>query len=392
LIVGIDASNLLLGGGRTHLIELLENSDPESFGISQIVLWGSESTLSLVNEKNWLKKIIHPALEKGLLSRLKWQFLALKKQAKEQNCDLLFVPGGTYLGTFHPFVTMSRNLLPFEWNELKRFGWSKSTIKLILLHLAQKYTFRKTDGLIFLSNYAKNTVEKTIGDISGKKIIIPHGIGKRFFIKPRTQKPIQQYSNENPIRILYVSIINVYKHQWNVIEAIANLRNETGWPILLELVGPHQNKSLTRLHKSIKKFDPVGKWIVYHGHKPFNELHNIYANADIGLFASSCENMPNILLETMAAGLPVASSNRGPMPEILGESGVYFDPENILEIKSVLQSLISSHEERFILSNSSFLLAQKYTWEICSNNTFTFLSEIYNRKKMSNFNGVKNSE
>ncbi len=377
MIIGIDASNLLLGGGRTHLIELIENSDPESLGISQIVLWGSKSTLKLVKDKNWLKKINHPSLEKGLASRIKWQIFDLKKQAIEHNCDLLFFPGGSYWGSFHPFVTMSQNLLPFEWNEMKRFGWSKYTIKLIILHLAQKITFKKTDGLIYLTNYAKNTVEKSLGHINGKKTIIPHGIGKRFFIKPRAQKHIHLYSDENPIRILYVSIINVYKHQWKVTEAIARLRNETGWPITLEFVGPNYSKSLKKLHNSINKFDPEKNWIVYNGQQPFEELHNTYKQADIGIFASSCENMPIILLEKMAAGLPVVCSNRGPMPEILGTSGIYFDPESVTEIKSAVEYLISTPELRFKLANSSFKIAHKYTWELCSFTTFQFLIDIY---------------
>ena len=39
----------------------------------------------------------------------------------------------------------------------------------------------------------------------------------------------------------------------------------------------------------------------YHGAVPFNELHHHYAQADLGLFASSCENMPNILLKRLTA-------------------------------------------------------------------------------------------
>ena len=58
-----------------------------------------------------------------------------------------------------------------------------------------------------------------------------------------------------------------------------------------------------------------------------DDLHQKYLDADLGLFASSCENMPNILLETMGAGLPIACSNRQPMPEILKNGGEYFDPE-----------------------------------------------------------------
>ena len=53
---------------------------------------------------------------------------------------------------------------------------------------------------------------------------------------------------------------------------------------------------------------------------PSNELHLRYAEAYLGLFALSCEKMPNILLKTMASSLPIASSNKGPMPEVLGQA------------------------------------------------------------------------
>ena len=35
--------------------------------------------------------------------------------------------------------------------------------------------------------------------------------------------------------------------------------------------------------------------------------------------------MPNTLVEAMASGLPIACSDRGPMPEVLGDGGVLFD-------------------------------------------------------------------
>ena len=51
--------------------------------------------------------------------------------------------------------------------------------------------------------------------------------------------------------------------------------------------------------------------------------------AELFVFASSCENLPNILIEGMAAGLPIACSRRPPMPEVLGDAGESFDPEAV---------------------------------------------------------------
>ena len=95
------------------------------------------------------------------------------------------------------------------------------------------------------------------------------------------------------------------------------------------------------------------------------------------MFASSCENMPIILLEGMASGLPIACSHRGPMPEVLCGAGVYFDPENADEIAATLRQLIDDPELRRRCAEGAFAKAQAYySWERCARETFTFLRQI----------------
>ena len=87
--------------------------------------------------------------------------------------------------------------------------------------------------------------------------------------------------------------------------------------------------------------------------------------------------MPNILLETMAAGLPIACSKLGPMYEMLGETGIYFHPEQPTEISASIRRLVESPDLRTELSNESFAKAGQYTWQRCANQTFTFLVGVY---------------
>ena len=84
--------------------------------------------------------------------------------------------------------------------------------------------------------------------------------------------------------------------------------------------------------------------------------------------------MPNILLEAMASGLPIACSNRGPMPEVLGEAGVYFDPENAGSIASAILELIRSRDLRQRLAAAAFERARHYSWARCASETFDFLA------------------
>ena len=115
-------------------------------------------------------------------------------------------------------------MLPFEWVELLRYGPSFITIKLFLLRLIQARTMRRADGMIFLTQYAKNGVESVIGKLFNS-VVIAHGLNDRFLLEPGVQRSIELYTEDNPFRLLYVSIIDQYKHQWHVVEAVAQLRN-----------------------------------------------------------------------------------------------------------------------------------------------------------------------
>ena len=375
LVVGIDATNLRSGGGVTHIIELLSIVDPEKHGISRVMIWGGAQTLAKLPERSWLEKVNPGALNRGLLSRILWQRFSLSRAAYAAGCSVLFVPGGSYSGSFRPIVAMSQNLLPFEWQELRRYGLVLLTLKFTMLRFIQSHSFQRADGVIFLTEWAKRAVLKVTGNLSGKTATIPHGLNPRFKFQPKKQRPIGEYTESNPFRLLYVSIIDQYKHQWNVVEAVYALR-AAGLPVILEMVGPAYPPALARLQTVIARLDPEGRWVHYHGVVPYESLHLIYEDADIGIFASSCENMPNILIETMAAGLAVACSNRGPMPEVLGDAGLYFDPENPTDIAQAIRKLILSPELRGEKAKVSFERAEQFSWGYCADQTFTFLTDV----------------
>ena len=380
LTIGIDATNLRGGGGVTHLIELLRAAQSTLHGIERVVVWGGTPTLKLLDNRPWLDKRTHPALNKGLFRRTLWQRYSLSQAARDAGCDVLFVPGGSYAGNFHPVVTMSRNLLPFEMRELLRYGWSLFTLKLLLLRLVQSRSFRKTDGVIFLTEYARDVVLGVTGKLRGQTCIVPHGLNPRFNKAPKLQRDITEYDDAHPYRVLYVSIIDQYKHQWHVVEAVAALRKQ-GFPIALDLVGPAYPPALKRLNQTIDRVDVERRWVHYHGAIPFNELHLRYAQADLGLFASSCENMPNILLETMASSLPIACSNRGPMPEVLGQAGAFFNPEQPEDIARALRELIESPQTRTELARASYERAQEYSWQRCADETCRLLVGVMQQRK-----------
>ena len=377
--IGIDATNLRLGGGVTHLRELLGALKPVDLGINTIHVWGGSQTLAQLPERPWLFKINPPALNSGLWQRILWQTFSLAKAVRAAGCDVLFVPGGSYVAHFSPVVTMSQNLLPFEWSEIKRNGWSLRTVKMLALRWVQSYSFRRSEGVIFLSEYAKKAVWRVTGPLIGKCEIIPHGLSPLFSGLKSRSSAKKEYSKQDPYRLIYVSNIEAYKHQAEVIEAVFTLRQK-GYPLALQLIGPSIPSGIDLLEKSMKKFDPKGAWVEYLGLIAYEDLRAHYENADIAIFASSCETFGIILLEKMAIGLPIACSQLSGLPDLLGEAGLYFDPTKVVDIVKVLERYLASPQLRAQKGELGRLRAQEYSWNKCAQTTFTFLCSIANSK------------
>jgi glycosyltransferase involved in cell wall biosynthesis len=376
LIIGIDAANIRGGGTVTHLAELLSAYRQSNDHPVLIYIWSYKKTLRALPDSPWIIKINPWVLNQGFIFRTLWQCFCLSNNAKEKGCNILLVPGGSYAGSFQPVVTMSQNLLPFEWGEIKRYGFSISTIRLLMLRYIQSWTFRRSQGIIFLTAHAKKVVTTIAGPLSAKTAIIPHGLSNRFFMHPKNQVNIEFYSDTKPYNILYVSRIEPYKHQPNLIKAVSYLRETYGWPLQLTLVGPAHEKSHNIFLKAASKYDPSNSWIKYCGDVPYESLYPIFKDADMGVFASTCENMPIILLELMGASLPIACSDRSPMQEILGGAGVYFNPEDSLMIAKSLHKLISLPNLRAENAILAHQRALNFSWDSCARDTFQFIQDI----------------
>lgn len=375
MILGIDATNIRSGGGLAHLKGILTHANPQLYNIEKIIIWSNNSTLNSLPESAWLEKKSHNYLNRSFFWAFLFQIMYLGKCAKRENCKLILVPGGTFLGNFPNIVSMCRNMLPFEIEEKRRYkGW-RNKLRFNFLKLTQSYTFKRSKGIIFLTSYAKNYVTKNINLKCDFKII-PHGVSNNFLNLPKKQKEIASYTHENPFKLLYVSIIAPYKHQWNVAEAVIKLKEE-GFPVTLDLVGPSVHESMERL-KNILEKDQF-KIINYMGLKTHIQVAEIYKMADAFVFASSCENMPNILVEAMTSGLPIACSNKGPMPEVLGSAGLYFDPTKVESVYLCLKELLKNKTLRERIASQSFDKTRNYTWEHCSNHTLEYLQEIANK-------------
>jgi glycosyltransferase involved in cell wall biosynthesis len=273
-------------------------------------------------------------------------------------------------------VVLSQDMLSYEPGVMQYFGYGLARIRLLAILFIQNATFRHAQGVIFLTKYASKLIQKSSGSLKSIAYI-PHGVDAQFYKKLDIYKIKHGYHKQ--IRCIYISNAEMYKHQWVVVKAISILRKQ-GYDVVLALVGGGKGPALELINDAIKSEDPNSLFIEQLAFLPHKELPDLLASSDLSIFASSCENMPVTLLESMAVGIPIACSDRGPMPEVLESGGVYFNPENAESIAAAIEKIILDDQLREGIVKRAKELAEHYSWERCSKETFSFVVKTFNIK------------
>jgi glycosyltransferase involved in cell wall biosynthesis len=373
LRVAIDASNLRSGGPITHLTELLEHARPASYGIERVTVWAGSVTLARLPARPWLERVAVPQLDRGLLWRLAWQ--RFRRPALTRHYHVLFAPGATPSRGFRPYVSMSQNMQPFDGRERARYPLSVASMRLWMLRYSQARAFRASTSVIFLTEFARDWIgHATGGDVYARSTVVPHGVANAFRQRPRPARPLASHSTTDPFRFVYVSDFYLYKHQWNVAEAVCQLREE-GLPVTLDLIGaPVEPLALRKLAAILRRHAQASAAVRVSGIVPHAQLPRIYREAHAFVFASTCENLPLTLLEAMASGLPIASASERPMTDILGDRAIYFDPEDPASVADALRALATDHVLRERSATANYDAAAAYSWQRCADETFALIA------------------
>lgn len=373
MIVGIDASRNRSGGAKVHLLGILGDGEPLKFGIKEVHVWSYPALLGLLPEKPWLIKHSHPALGKSILHQLFWQRYNFPDELRKSKCDIVLNTDAGTISVFRPSVTMSRDMLSYEPGEMKRYAFTLAGLRLLCLRMMQNRSLRKCDGALFLTKYAADVIQQSCGKVQNVALI-PHGVSDAFKdLKPAREWPVK---HERAIRCLYISNAELYKHQWHVIRAVAQLRAQ-GVDLELTLVGGGNQKALAKIEDELGRSDPDRKFVKMVDFVEQESIVQYLVDHDLFVFASSCENMPNTLVEGMAAGMPIVCSDRGPMPEVLLDGGIYFDPEDFHSIASAIKIIVENSAKREFCASRAKLLAQAYSWKRCSSETWKFIVDTY---------------
>lgn len=369
IVVGIDASRNRSGGAIRHLVGILGSGDPRAHGIAEVHVWSYPALLDSLGNPEWLVKHNPPALSGGILGQVWWQRHHLPREVRKAGVDILLNTDAGTVCRSRPAVVMSRDMLSYEPGEMSRYWFSAWWLRLLALRYIQAWSLRKADGAIFLTRYAADVIQRVTGRIH-RIAIVPHGVGSEFRDAQTCRRP-----SDGPLRCLYVSPVDLYKHQWHVVRAIAELRHR-GHNVTLTLTGGGDPRAERLLANELRRSDPRGEFVTQIGFLRQDKLPATLAEADVFIFASSCENMPNTLVEAMATGLPIASSDRGPMPEVLQDAGLYFDPENASSIAAAIERMLDP-DLRAELGRRASAGAARYSWARCAAETWAFLRETF---------------
>lgn len=373
--LGIDLHNVRDGGGVSYTTNLLAAFDPQRHGFEEIHVFGAEAVLARLPDRPCVVKHSHPLLARSLPHRLRFLFFHLGAQLRAHGCDMLYSPGGLYFGNFRPFATISRNMMPYEtqhWSMYPLLSFDR--LRLHLLRWLHTATFRRADGMIFLTEIARRVVGGAMGGGRGLTAVIPHGVNHRLF--NRTGRPALPAAvpPQAAIHIVYPSRLEPYKHQVEVIEAIAALRAR--FPqVTLSLCGPANPAYRHQVDEACRRIDPLGSFIRYLGELPPAKLPELYQDAHLLVFASSCENLPNTLVEAMAFGIPVVSAECPPMPDVAGDACLYFNPQRVDAIASAIEQALLDWPSSLKRVEHGTSRAAHHSWDRCADQTFAFLRQ-----------------
>lgn len=281
LIVGIDATRNRSGGAIAHLKGILEYR-PTDYGIKKVHLWAYSNLLNQVKNQPWLIKHNIDFKHSHLILEILWQFICLPFIAKKANVDIMFNTDAGSFCTFQPSVTLSQDMLSFEKGEIERYYcFPFKFFRLLLLRYIQLYRLKNCNTAIFLTKYAKESINKFI-KIKNYKIIA-HGINEEFKIKKYNKKNL---SESKTIKCIYISNVAPYKHQWNVLEAIYLIRNKLNLNLEIDFIGGINKTCENKFLNTIYKFDPDYKFVRTFPFIKNNNLPKFISNSDIFIFAS----------------------------------------------------------------------------------------------------------
>jgi len=359
VINGIHAKS---GGGVTYLrniLPLLANMPN-----TELHLFIHKDQFELFYPLDERINVILLSFKATFWNTLLWEQLAIPLKAWAMGYSVLFSPANYGPVMARNNVILLRNAI----SVLKIAQNSKQKIYWLSLSLATLLSLVTAKRSIAVSHYAKKLMTpKLVDRFSQKCSVVYHGV-KSPKLSPRSRDSLG-------VDILAVSDIYVQKNYYNLILSFSILikkRPKLRLIIIGQKIDHNYSEQLDNLIKELN----IEKNISFKGKVDTQDLIEYYRTCRVFVFPSLVETFGNTLLEAMAHGSPIACSNTSAMPEVLGDCGIFFNPNDKFDIANKIESLLANDELSIEFSKKAIKRAAIFNWENTVKETYNILAEV----------------
>lgn len=376
--IGIDARMMGKGYGIGRYVEqlvggLLQNDSPEYEYIFFVQRNAVDELKTSVS--------IHGQKSNVIACDIPWyswkEQMNMPQIIREARVDLMHFPHWNVPLAYHdPFVVTIHDLTMYHYPrpEATTLGPVKFWVKDWAHRLAVKHAVGQAQLVIATSEYTKQDIVATLG-IEKEKIAVvyqaPFENLKEGALNPANacesaddanisnlELICKKYDIKKPY-VLYVGAAYPHKNLERLIEAWGLFEETYSVDHQLVLVGK-EDYFYRRLMSSIEYRVSSIKYI---GSVSDDDLSALYQSASLFVFPSLYEGFGIPPLEAMVHNVPVISSNRACLPEVLGEAALYFDPESPSDISDKIQLGLKDMEIRSTLRQNAKHELQRYSFE-----------------------------
>ncbi|MBI5555107.1 MAG: glycosyltransferase family 4 protein [Elusimicrobia bacterium] len=246
-------------------------------------------------------------------------------------------------------------------------GWHARHMKMML-----PLSIKRADKIVAISQATKNQVIDLF-QVAPDKIVVTYlGVSEKYRVIPsqiEVKEVLHKYRIEKPY-ILFVGTMDPRKNLVRLIKAFQNVKRQKN-DLKLVIVGNKGELFSIELDKMVDSGD-----IILTGYIGEEELVYLYNGASIFTFPSLYEGFGLPILEAMACGTPVITSNVYSMPEVAGEAAILVNPESTDEISAAINRLLQDEPFRKSLIEKGLRRVREFTWEKTAQSTLAVYKEV----------------
>lgn len=232
------------------------------------------------------------------------------------------------------------------------------------------------DAIIINSESLRAEVEKHLDVDPAKLRLIPEAVDHEVFRpgdpEQARQRLAERYAVDRPF-VLFVSSLWPYKNCEGLLRGFALVKDDLDGHQLV-VVGPGRDTAyVAQLHALADELG-IADDVVWVGGVALEETVDFYRAADVFVYPSHNETFGLTILEAMACGCPVVTSDRSAMPETAGGAAVLADPEAPETIgRAILEAMASADS----LRPRGLARAGEFTWAQTAKSTLEVYREVH---------------